>query len=148
MLTPPWQNVDADEDKLLHTLAWILGWMWALAGIILGALISPYLLTTWGLMNSTYHDLVVICVAAVMGFLVQFLVQFLGWALLFSAFLADELFTRDTNRESLLAVFIIVFICLPLPLALVDYGIYLYVSTIGAQSGLISTGVIGGVWSS
>jgi hypothetical protein len=45
-----------------------------------------------------------------------FLVQFLGWTLLFSGFLVNQMITRDTSRLSRFAEFIIVFICLPLPL--------------------------------
>jgi len=44
MLIPPWREVEPGERRFSHLFYWIVGWVWALAGIILGAVIAPYLL--------------------------------------------------------------------------------------------------------
>jgi hypothetical protein len=144
MLTPPWRDVEPDEDKFVHIATWIIGWIWALAGILLGAVFAPYLLEVWGFADSAYQDIMVIGVATLAGFLVQFF----GWCLIFLVAIIDDLIRGAPPRRDAisLAGFLFFIIALPLPLLIVGYVIYLYATTVGTQNGLITTGVIGGVF--
>jgi hypothetical protein len=78
MLIPPWREAEPGGRRFSRLFYWIVGWVWALAGIILGAVIAPYLLGIWELANSPYQDALVIGIAAIAGFVVQFL----GWRLM------------------------------------------------------------------
>jgi hypothetical protein len=72
MLTPPWQKADP-EDNSKDVLAWVIGWVWAIAGVILGAVIAPYILEPSGFTSSPYQDAIVVGTATVGGFLVRFI---------------------------------------------------------------------------
>lgn len=61
-----------------HWFMWLIGWLWTLAGLFLGALIAPSLLRLVGLADTPYQNWLVVAVAVVAGFLVQFI----GWLMI------------------------------------------------------------------
>ncbi len=95
MLDPPWRHSEPEPDpsvktdygtgpsigkwllwrmrRRLHWYVWVAGWLWAVAGLVLGALVAPLLLKRAGLSDTQYQDWIVIGVAVLAGFLVQFL---------------------------------------------------------------------------
>jgi hypothetical protein len=146
MLTPPWRDVQSDEaggDKFFHVIFWLVGWIWALTGIILGAVLSPYLLEVGGVADSPYQDVIVIGIATIAGFFVQFL----GWLVvtLFGFIVVGIIGPLTRTEPGDIALFLVLLIALPLPLIGAGYGIYLYAAKIGIKEGFVSVGVIGGV---
>jgi hypothetical protein len=120
MLTPPWRSMSPGEERGYQITMWVVGWMWAVAGIILGAVIAPYILATVGIANSQYQDALVIGVAAVAGFLVQFA----GWCLEVVVAETDGLIRRDSTGVGNIASLILIFVVFPLPFVVVGYAIY------------------------
>jgi hypothetical protein len=132
-----------------------MGWTWFLAGALLGGIVAPYLLNVWGLANTQYEVPALAAIGAVFGFLVQLV----GWFVMsilsnlmpterLRPYLAEERYRSGESRRQLFIVLAFVFgtflASFLFPLALVGYGVYLYVTTLGAQSGLTTTAVIGG----
>jgi hypothetical protein len=140
MLTPPWRDVEGGDNRG-HTFLWLVGWAWAVAGILLGVVIAPYFLDVWGLADSSFQVSIVIGIAALAGFLLQFL----GWCLMALLTFTDALIRGDTKKLSTLAGVVLMLVVIPLPLVAVGYTIYLYAITIGAQKALVTIGVISGV---
>lgn len=69
------------QDRTSRTgqwLSWLIGWAWALCGLVGGALIAPSLVQWTGLSGLPYRDWFIIGIAALAGFLVHAL----GWILI------------------------------------------------------------------
>src|SRR5215467_2982955 len=74
MIIPPWRDVDSGESCLMrtiHTMTWVMGWTWFLAGALFGGIVAPYVLDLWGLANTRYEIFVFAILGAVCGFVVQ-----------------------------------------------------------------------------
>ncbi len=154
MIELPWQNPRID-DRRLHWQQWLLGWSWTLGGLVLGALVAPQLLQFAGLSTAPYQDLLVIGVAAVAGFLVQFL----GWSLvglslayinnerlrpLIDAVIAMPSFVqRVVVQLYKVAVYALIFALVMLPLAGVGYGIFRYLTWVGAGQREVTIAFVG-----
>jgi hypothetical protein len=82
MTTFPWQEVEIEGySKRLHFVAWILGWLWAISGILAGSLLALPLLDAFHIQGTPFASPASIAVAIGMGFAVQLL----GWLLLILA---------------------------------------------------------------
>lgn len=75
MIDPPWRDNGRGNDLSYHWVFWLIGWAWAVVGLVGGALAAPSLVQLAGLGNLPYQDELVIGIAVVTGFLVQLL----GW---------------------------------------------------------------------
>src|SRR5579871_5215335 len=73
MLEAPWHHSDSDATRRYHWEAWLAGWAWVLAGLLLGALIAPSLIEYVGLSESPYQQVLVISLTVLAGFLIQLL---------------------------------------------------------------------------
>jgi hypothetical protein len=140
MLEPPWRR--PGRDNPLTWRFWVVGWTWAIAGLILGAFIAPTVLQRAGLASSDYQDVFNLAVAVLTGFLVQFL----GWVFAFGVLapLADYLEgLPDWVSDVLYFPFVAVFALLPL--VGVGYGIYRYLTWVGAGQRSIAVAFVGGL---
>jgi hypothetical protein len=136
MLEPPW--LDSTGEIRNHWAIWLIGWAWSVSGIVLGALVAPTLAQQLGLTNSGYQDMFVMAIAVIAGFLVQFL----GWCMMgLLAAVLDNAVKRYPQwlDDSIGWVFALV------PLAGVGYGIYRYVTWVGAGQRTATVAFIGGL---
>lgn len=169
MLEPPWRVTGDRVTRTAHWLMWSLGWAWAIAGLVLGALVAPSLVSSVGLSNSPYQDWFVIGVATLTGFVSQVLGRYtekLGRTVaakiagillsfvnsIFKAF--NRLFPPRTkiSRELLRAYFILadliaflwlyMFIAL-LPLVGVGYAIYRFLILVGTSQREVTIAFVG-----
>jgi hypothetical protein len=153
MLEPPWRDTESD-DIGYHWLMWFVGWIWAIGGLVLGALYAPSLLQFAGLSDTPYQDWLVIGVAVVAGFLLQFLGWFLFasmWAVFFSDSFAPLI--NLTEARSILvrlvvyplAVVIVSLLstAFVVPFAVIGYGIYRYLNWVGTGQGLVTIAFVG-----
>jgi hypothetical protein len=142
MLEPPWRHSGPDDERVGHWFAWLAGWAWAIAGLAFGALYAPSILQSVGLSDTGYQDWLVIGFAVLVGFLVQFL----GWCLMTLPDLLHVDFIR--NRSGwirLLFIFVALALFVSIPLAAVGYGIYRYLTWVGASQGVVTVGFVGGL---
>lgn len=70
MLTPPWRDFTGDIQAY-HWAFWLIGWAWAIMGLVGGALVAPSLVQFAGLSHVPYQDELIVGIAVVAGFLVQ-----------------------------------------------------------------------------
>jgi hypothetical protein len=142
MLEPPWRNSVAGLTPFQHQAVWLIGWAWAIAGLILGAFFAPSLVQYVGLANTPYRDELDIGIAVLAGFLVQLL----GWLLLLPFVLAVQRinYRALANPRLLLSVLAII-ASVPVPLAAVGYALYRYFTWVGTGQGLVTTGFVGGL---
>jgi hypothetical protein len=140
MLEPPWRR--PGRESPLNGRFWVVGWTWAIAGLILGAFIAPSVLRRAGLANSNYADALNLAVAVLTGFLVQFLGWLFGFGVLGS--LADYLEgVPDWVTNVLYLPFVGVFVLLPL--AGVGYALYRYLTWVGPGQRSIIVAFVGGL---
>jgi hypothetical protein len=140
MLEPPWRR--PGRDNPLTWRFWFVGWIWAVAGLILGAFIAPTVLQRAGLADSDYQDAFNLAVAVLTGFLVQFL----GWIFAFGVLapLADHLEGMpDWVSDVLYFPFVAVFALLPV--AGVGYALYRYLTWVGVGQRSIAVAFVVGL---
>jgi hypothetical protein len=145
MLEPPWRHSGPDDERGWHTARWLIGWGWALAGVALGALVTPSLAQFAGLADMPYQDELVIGGAALAGFVVQLI----GWCLLALMFI----WVRNSadNGNSIVArmpfwLFIALFVTLvALPFAGVAYALSRYLTLVGAGQRAVTVAFVGGL---
>ena len=133
MLVPPWRHSGPD-DRFDHWASWLIGWAWALSGLVLGALIAPLLVRFAGLSNASYQDALVIGIAVFAGFVVQLF----GWCLWLFFFLCIQ------NMPEYLRVWGTP-VVLVLPLAASGYGVYRYLTWVGAGQRSVTIAFVGGL---
>ena len=136
MFQPPWRHSGLGDERASHWFTWLLGWAWALAGLILGAVVAPLLVQYAGLSDTSYQGALMIGVVVLEGFLVQVL----GWcvlALIFSFGKAVSL-PKALGWPVLLVVFV-------LPLVGVGYALYSYFTRVGAGQGVVTILFVGGL---
>jgi hypothetical protein len=131
MLEPPWRDSGSDKERFNHWFLWLVGWTWALAGLVLGALVAPSLVQVAGFSSTPYEDALVVGVAVLAGFIVQLL----GWLI---GALAG-LITASWLDGTLVATVVV------LPLAGVGYGIYRYLTWVGAGQRSVTIAFVGGL---
>jgi hypothetical protein len=72
MCTFPWPRPKITSgSRPLHVASWIVGWVWAIAGVFLGAFVAPSLIEYWELADTPYQDYVIVAVSALAGFAAQ-----------------------------------------------------------------------------
>lgn len=133
MLEPPWQDSELKSDALRWVI-WGLGWAWTIAGIVLGAMFAPSLVQSTGLAGAPYSDWLIIAIAVFAGFLVQFV----GWCLM-----ALVVVGAASNSEASWSFIFLPFIVIPLPFIGVGYGIYRYLTWVGAGQREVTTAFVG-----
>jgi hypothetical protein len=141
MLEPPWQ--DSTLCRSEHWRSWLLGWAWAVSGVLLGALIAPALTQQLGLENTSYQDTFVIAVAFIAGFLVQFL----GWCLVGIYTIMGKHQPDGSHWWHILILLMYIAaypVALFMPLASVGYGIYRYLTWVGAGQRSVTVAFVGG----
>lgn len=153
----PWRVSQEDKEMRLHSpwIRWTMGWTWALAGLVGGALVAPSLTLRLGLAGTSYEDWLVIAMAVLAGFLVQLI----GWGLfLLSVSLTAPLAIYIANRLGdsgnlwtiVRAVRITDWFTLPvialMPLAGVGYGLYYYFTWVGAGQSSVTIAFVGGLF--
>lgn len=144
MLEPPWRHSEQADSQTIYWLRWLVGWSWTLAGLVLGALAAPSLIQVVGLADTSYSDWLVIAVAVAAGVLVQTL----GWVLLLLFGTATPEADYWDNTRPLLQTLLFLFVILVLilwPLAGVGYGIYRYLTWIGAGQREVTIAFVGGL---
>lgn len=148
-----------------HWFRWIVGWMYALCGLVGGALVAPSLVRWAALSWFPYQDWLVIGIAAITGFLVHLL----GWVLIANSFVPAGLTFRISNRVSnrimrsggldrrrrtvilvlgtcaILSAVAGLVVALLLPLAAVGFGIYRYLTWIGPGQRTVTVAFVGGL---
>lgn len=131
MLEPPWRHSGGKSESWNHWQIWLVGWLWAFSGVVLGATVAPSLVQLAGLSNAPYQNAMVITIAVLAGFVVQFL----GWfvAIVLKA-VDDPLFYYSSPMPSHLTLVRL------WPLGAVCYGIYRYFTIVGVarQSAVIA----------
>jgi len=136
MLQPPWRHSGLGDERVSHWFIWLLGWAWALAGLVLGALVAPSLVQVAGLSDTPYQGALVIGVVALAGFLVQVL----GWCLLALIFGVGK--TVSLPKALGWSVLLVVFV---LPLAGVGYALNRYFTWDGARQLSVTIAFVGGL---
>ncbi len=141
MLEPPWRHTGTDKKsvRLGHWFLWLIGWAWALAGLVLGALVAPSLVQLAGLSDTLYLDWLIIAIAVLAGFLVQLL----GWCLLIAWVPISGLLVVGAIGR-IMAVILLVIACL-LPFAGVGYALYRYFALVGADQRTVTIAFVGGL---
>lgn len=159
------RRVEGKLEPGRHWFRWTVGWMYAISGIVGGALVAPLVVQRAGLSWFPYQDWLAIGIAAIAGFLVHLL----GWILLANSFVGANLFFRLVNRVSeptmrpgaidmrsrvvilvlgtcaILSAAVGLLIALLLPIAAVCYGIYRYLSLIGPAQRTVTVAFVGGL---
>jgi hypothetical protein len=137
MLQPPWRHSGRGDEQASHWFIWLLGWAWALAGLILGAVAAPSVVQVAGLADAPDQGALMLGVVVLAGFLVQAL----GWcvlALIFGIGKAVSL-PKVLGWPVLLVVFV-------LPLVGVGYALYPYRTWVGANREVITVILVGGLF--
>lgn len=160
MLAPPWKR-GSDKERNNTWFPWLLGWSWALAGMVAGALVAPSLVNFAGLADTSYQDWLVIGVALVSGFVVQLL----GWTLVAYPLTVDflnkignmtdeelqkvGLVRLQKSQQPVKRNRVLIGCWLPitmlLPLAGVSYGVYRYLTWIGPGQQSVTIAFVGGL---
>src|SRR5262249_16380771 len=133
MLEPPWRDTRSQSERDIHLLTWLLGWAWALAGLVGGALVAPALVQFAGLSDTLYQDWLLIGVAL----LPAFLVQLGGWSLM--------LLLVRTPRWSERQLLLVFYPVASLPLIGVGYGLYRYFTWVDADQRSVTVAFVGGL---
>jgi len=145
MLEPPWRHSGPAPWRRTHWLFWLVGYAWSLAGLVLGALVTPSLVRFAGrLSDSPDQDALVIGAAVLAGFLVQSLV----WFLLVSALLVVALISYRFSLPyavALVSGLLVCFTLAVLPFVGVGYALYRYVTWVGSGQGLVAIALVGGL---
>jgi hypothetical protein len=139
VLEPPWRHSGPDNERREHWLTWVAGWVWAIAGLALGAFVGPSLLALAGLANSSYRDLLAVGVAVLLGFWVQFI----GWITLAGA--GERAARLPEGRQGQLmrrGLLVLTFVA---PLVLVQELLFAYYSTVGSGQRSITIAFVGGL---
>jgi hypothetical protein len=117
MTTYPWQSVEmANYDKQTHINTWILGWIWALNGIVAGTLFASPILDIFHIKDANFEHFVGIVMAVVVGFMVQLF----GWII----FISFSMSPNNPVRPLVLSLFTVL-------VALVGFAIFRSIGTIG-----------------
>ena len=122
MLEPPWYGPDYDRSD--HWVIWVVGWAWAVSGVVLGALVAPSILRWAGVSSTQYQDWLVIVVALLAGILVQLL----GWCM-YIVVIKGAVYLFDGFFRDVIGLLFLV-VCI-LPFAGVGYCIYRYLIWVG-----------------
>lgn len=141
MIEVPWHHSRPDDWRVEHWLNWLFGWAWAISGLLLGALVAPMVVQwasiQWAVLADTrFQDWFVIAVAVIAGFFVQCL----GWFLLG---VTEVAYFKDWVPVS--ARWPMFSVALVLPLAGVVYGIFRYLTWVGAGQREVSIAFVGGL---
>jgi hypothetical protein len=137
MLQPPWRHSGRGDEQPSHWFIWLLGWAWALAGLILGAVAAPSLVQVAGLAATPDQGALMLGGVVLAGFLAQVL----GWcylALIFGIGKAVSL-PKALGWPVLLVVFVF-------PLAGVGYALYPYFTRVGAGQEVVTIVFVGGLF--
>lgn len=159
MFEPPWRHSRPKYQQKAHWFVWVVGWAWALAGLILGAAVAPVALRLIGLVDSPNEFWLSIGMAVLVGFFGQVL----GWILIgLTVLLADVIaFPRPPDRATaedyhlmaeastwergwVLLVGVSV-VAIPLPFVVVLYALYRYVTWIGPGQSSVTIAFVGGL---
>lgn len=158
MLVPPWRRTESVETRINHWAGWLAGWAWVLAGLILGALVASPLLQFTGLANTSYDDWLIIGIAIFVGFVLQvvgWFVALFAFAILrsifFLLFMLMSLFVAvfksqilsGISRPSFIVSLLATIGAALLPLVGVGYGIYRYLTWVGAGQREITIAFVG-----
>jgi hypothetical protein len=123
-------------------MIWVLGWAWAIAGLVGGALFAPSVAQFLGLAHSAYSDWIVIVVAILAGFFVQLL----GWLVAIVGFtaisFAEGFFDIDIGAPGWLSTPLFLVIA-PLPMVVVGYGIIRYLNWVGPGKREVTIAFVG-----
>ncbi len=145
MLEPPWRSKE-------NWVEWLLGWAWALAGLVLGAVYAPSIVQFAGLSSSPYQDWLVIGIAATAGFIVQ------AGSALFLALLSNNIEGSSLYDGPILdlldkgalgwfvgiGLLLVVGVVLALlPVVAAGYGVYLYFTSLGANQRTVTISFVG-----
>jgi hypothetical protein len=113
---------------------------------VAGAFIAPSLVQYWGVEDTPFQDPLVIAIAV----LASFLVQWVGWLLLAVALelgnVLDDIVDRDsTETRHALESFAVEFALLAslLPVAAVGIGLYFYVNVVGVDQRSVAVAFFG-----
>jgi hypothetical protein len=141
MLSPPLAMRGGDESSCGDIVWRIVGWTWALVGLIGGAIAAPWLVQSAGLSNTPFQDPLVIGIAVFAGFLIQFF----GWLL---RYLLDRFIISIREdwmglREAVACLTLPVIILLPC--AGVGYGVYRFLTWIGPVERPTTIAFVGGL---
>jgi hypothetical protein len=144
MLEPPWRHSGPSPWQKTHWLFWFLGTAWSLAGLVLGALVTPSLIRFAGLSDTFDQGAFVIGVAVLAGFLAQSLSCFvLVSALLFVALICYR--CSLPYAVALTSGLLVCFTLAVLPFVGVGYALYHYVTWVGTGQGVVTTAFVGGL---
>jgi hypothetical protein len=77
MIQPPWKYT-ARYSKEFFWVTWVFGWIFALGGLWIGALVAASLVQAVGLESTSYVDWVLIAIAVLVSVLFQLVVYGLG----------------------------------------------------------------------
>jgi hypothetical protein len=135
MLEAPWRDTGTATDKFDHWAFWVLGWAWAIPGLLLGALVAPSLIHLVGLSNSGYQAGIDIGVSVVAGFLVQLV----GWV---AIWLPSFIVGGSVDWPDWIAYPIVVLLWV-LPFVAVGYGLYRYFTWVGTGQARVTTAFVG-----
>jgi hypothetical protein len=165
MLSQPWIEEDPKRSFALWG-TWILGWLWSLAGLVVGASFAPALVQAVSLRDSPYENAFVIGVAVAAGFLGQFV----GWLLWFLLAVAPlmrldrfddwldsrawppllkvsvaALLTALFELPLLILIYFLAALSVALPFAAISYGLYRYLTAVGLDQELVAVAAAGGL---
>lgn len=150
MFEPPWRNPRSDDFWRQHWIVWVIGWAWTLAGLVGGALVAPQFVKFLGLWDTPFQDALVISIAALAGFLVQFL----AWTLLWLSNTVNNklgLFLWNARARTLVLVVVLIPVVLVslfiflLPFIGVIYGLHLYFTSVGVNQRTVTVAFVGGL---
>jgi hypothetical protein len=161
-MVPPWQDIGDRDGIDGRTFIWILGWLWTIPGLFIGALFSLSLINRLHLDNSSYQDWLVITSSVIGGFAIQLF----GWIEFFLILHYPVRWGRTitisqaringtdawryyqtpkfiANLKMSIAL-VLIFVGFAIPLATVGFLTYWYLTNLGSQVGLLNKGVLGG----
>jgi hypothetical protein len=138
-LEPPWWSSGSEKERSAHWFVWVLGWVWAIGGIAIGALYAPLLIEAVGLSGSSYRDILLIVIAVFAGFILHLF----GWfiEILMESQARRQGVEKIAGNEGLTSVFFIVIFGFPLLVMLLALSFYLNVASAGKQS--VTVGFVG-----
>lgn len=153
MFEPPWRlwqpATTVEELEGCGFGGWLLGWAWALAGLVGGAFFAPLLVQWAGLSHTSYQDWLVIGIAVLASVVTQVLSMSLlllvavGLALFIDATTTVLVMHDFLESVAISSMAVMFFIASLLPIAAVGYGIYRYLSWVGAGQRTVTIAFVG-----
>jgi hypothetical protein len=147
MLEPPWKYSGTDSYVLLDSwISWLGVWVWAVAGLALGAVLAQPLVHFLGIGTTGFQDAVTIVIAFIAGLLIQIF----GWSV-YAPFYALSSFLDERWRPGNL-LFAVLLLGLLLgsmlvgglaPLVAVGYVLYRYFTWVGPGQSSVTIAFVG-----